>query len=206
MSENLDNLLAQTMETLVDVQEQIKFSLPSASMLLAESFSNGGSLCLAGTQEDAPVLQMIQQQLLRAKRELRPALPAIVAPALAPTNGGNARQDLEASLSELRTLSKANDSILLMLNDSANEAETIDKINQFALHEDISIVTVVCSANLRQLSELASHSSGVSKHVVVPWFVSSIARKPLATLFILNCLSDMIEESLFGAVIDMLDP
>ena len=190
------------METLVDVQTQIKSAVSAASKLLAHSFSQGGRLCLAGATEDSACMAVMLHQLLRSKRELRPPLPAHLSPLHTGETGQTTLNALSNSLEELRILNKPGDSMIIALSDVAAGSDSIAMIDQFSLREGISTVTLFCLSRREQLQAFIERSTHSNGHAVVPWFVSSIARKPLATLFILNCLSDMIEKELFGAAID----
>jgi len=205
MQDILDQQLAESMETSASLREEVSSSLIAAATLASQHLSSGGKLCYASCDKLFPVAQLSVANMMQRKQQLRPALPACLASPVYLEEDLQASSNLDKSFHELKALCNPGDCSIFLIEHCT--PETALAISRFSAENKLSVVSVLhCDwpnmCRQMQVSAEASTTLANERHCVVPVNVSSIARKQEITLFILNCLNAMIEQSLFGTVIE----
>ena len=202
MQNILDQTLADLMESFALQHEQSSEAICRASQLLVNSLNQGGKIYFVSSQQTQPLADLAITLLMHSKQDLRPALPACLAISnLQPNAGANHQNSLESSLRKLRTLCQPQDCMIILPD--THDTDTVRSIDQFSREQSIATISISTQdPAMGDTADPAQQHQLCQYYAAIPLIVSSIARKQESTLFILNCLSAMIEVSLFGQIIE----
>lgn len=198
--------IASTMEQLANLPPPLTSKIMDAGLLIANRLISGKKLFVLGLDDLAPFAQLLCQSLLYDNHEHRPALPALclndlVSPlALANSNG----QPIAIQRS-LQALAQSGDVLLILSADKENPS--IAAILDYSAARDVTNI-VARTANVT--GNMGNHSEDNDRHSAR----ENLNREPLyleynsgndnftrtheVILFILRCLSDIIDQQLFG--------
>lgn len=201
MKDIISQALAESMESASWIHEANAETIASASEIAVAQLAQSGRLYFSSCSHSRQLIQLTVEKLMRRKLHLRPPLPAWLVGEISVDQNGIAYDDsLENTLVQLRATCTPEDCIFFVLENGT--PANIDALNDFSRETDLPVISVmhVDGFNITEQPSFMPH--GAQKHLLIPLNLSSIARKQEAILFILNCLSDMIETSLFGQILE----
>lgn len=201
MIETINQSLAESMELTTGIHETLSPLIAQAGHTALNSLSNSGKLCFASCPGMAPLATLAIRNFMHGKEHLRPPLPALMVSGQLNTEASLLDENLSRALAEIRAVATPPDCLLLLLENS--HPQVISALDTFTEQNNLSAISILPITDETSRSILSQRESELMRrHTVIPLFVSSIARKQELTLFILNCLGDMIENALFGSVLE----
>lgn len=190
-----ETMIAARMEDTALLHEQLASPISQASEHMTASLSAGGKLYFAAT----PVLRGIASQLVENLMSLKlvdqPALPALLLP-WNQNGDADSANPYENLCMQLEAVATPQDCIVILDEDFSGNLWR--QLRQFFKDTQCYGVGILHSANpehlgLEAIPQFCSLSIS-SQSTAMP----SIAIKQEQTLFILNCLTAMIEQAMFG--------
>lgn len=188
----LGQSLAEAMQQLGGMTDELPQQIELAAKQIADRFIQGHQLLILAPPTARPLGQLFCHSLIHRQAATRPPMPALL---LNPNmytfaDDQSANGETEALFRQARALASSND-ILLFLHDHDNAALR-DSLNNFSLHSGTKSIYIGPMTD----QPLAISTS---QTIYIPLENTSIARMHEMTLFILNCLSDMIDDYVFGS-------
>jgi D-sedoheptulose 7-phosphate isomerase len=185
--------IADAMQSLGGLPEDLPPMMMDAGLHMAEQLINERKIMALGFDSFAPLAQLFCNALMYNNAQQRPALPALL---LNNNTCASAIADDENSdswaIRPLKALGQAGD-ILLILAESAN-AHSVQTTVAAALGNNISCIVIAADG--------ISHGSSIdndSRAIYLSLDSVNLTRMHELTLFILNCLNDIIDAQLFGS-------
>ena len=179
------------MESTTLLHEQLSEHIQSAAEQVITSLNAAGKLYFVASAPLAGVATQVVSNLMSLKLDSQPALPAL----LLNTQQTALNIDYESTFMQLDSVLTDNDCVILL-----DDSITRDSYNQ--LGNFFSGRSASCIGVMHANQEFEPLNSAISQLHVIPLSteltMQSIARKQELSLFILNCLSAMIEETMFG--------
>ena len=176
----IDTRIADAMQSLGGMDEQLPAAIISAGQTMAGQLANDQKIMTLGLGSMAPLAQMFCNRLLVGNAQLRPALPAL----------------LLHNAIDAKTLGKPGDCLLIV-----GESLAADAVQQSINNALAAGVMCIVLGKANAESDFPATEQVLYLPVVmsVAPDTTNLTRIQELTLFILNCLSDTIEEQLFGS-------
>lgn len=172
----IDTRIAQAMQSLGGMEQSLPEQVLQAGGLIAAQLVAGQKVVAMGLGSAGPLAQMFSERLLHDKADRRPALPALWV----------------NDASSCKTLSKAGDCLVLIALEPGS-----DDVTQILDNAQANNVNAIVISGQPELN-LPALKNGTS--IYLPLNAENLPRMQELSLFILNCLGDIIEEQLFGSL------
>lgn len=193
----LEELIANRMENTALLHDQLAENLIAAGKRLENSLNSGGKLCFIASTGLHKIAAQAVDNLMSLKLSKQPAIPAIL---LNPHQSTDSeyRAHYDTALMQLEAIANDNDCIVFLEESASNDS--FKQLNNFLTTKTINCVSIL-HLDKSQLTPENDHEW--QQPCWIPLFddstMLSIARKQELSLFILNCLTAMIEQAMFGA-------
>lgn len=192
----LEELIASRMENTALLHDQLAENLIEAGKRLEHSLNNGGKLCFIASTGLHKIASLAVDNLMSLKLSSQPAIPAILLNAHQSTDS-ESRAHYDTSLMQLEAIANDNDCIIFLEESASNDS--FKQLSNFLNTRTINCISILHLDN----SQLSPENDSQGQRLCwIPLFddltMLSIARKQELSLFILNCLTAMIEQAMFG--------
>lgn len=184
--------IAAAMQTLGSLPPELPAAMLDAGVHIANQLEQSRKVIAVGIDSFAPLSQMFCNNLMYRDAELRPALPAL---SLNTDASGIAMAAAHENANKLysRTLKTMgeNGDVLLLLSHDLNSAIVATTL---AAAEASGMTAIVIGSNNE-----APNTQNNTQTLSLLLEETDTTRMHEITLFILNCLNDIIDEKLFGS-------
>ncbi len=183
--------IAEAMQSLGGLPPELPNAIIDAGVHIAQQLVQEHKVIAVGVDSFAPLAQMFCNNLMYRDAELRPALPALSLNSDASGMAmASAHENADALYNRpLKAMGQSGDVLLLLSQDlnSATAATTL------ATAKANNMTAIIIGANTEQLN-IANDAQSL------PLLLDEVnlTRMHEISLFILNCLNDIIDEQLFG--------
>lgn len=189
--------IADAMQSLGGLAEDLPPMMMDAGLHMAEQLVNERKIMAVGFDSFAPLAQLFCNTLMYNNAQQRPALPALLLNDNTCTIAIAAGESADNwVIRPLKALGQAGD-VLLILAESANTHRVQTSVAA-ALGNNISCVVITADGTAldRSINSNINNNSGV---IYLSLDSVNLTRMHELTLFILNCLNDIIDAQLFGS-------
>lgn len=187
--------IADAMQSLGGLAEDLPPIMMDAGLHMAEQLINERKIMALGFDSFAPLAQLFCNTLMYNNAQHRPALPALLLNDNTCSTTIAAGESADSwAIRPLKAFGQAGD-VLLILAESAN-THSVQTAVAAALGNNISCV-VIASDGIRQ--DISSVNNNDSNAIYLSLDSVNLTRMHELTLFILNCLNDIIDAQLFGS-------
>ncbi len=187
--------IADAMQSLGGLAEDLPPIMMDAGLHMAEQLINERKIMALGFDSFAPLAQLFCNTLMYNNAQHRPALPALLLNDNTCSTTIAAGESADSwAIRPLKAFGQAGD-VLLILAESAN-THSVQTAVAAALVNNISCV-VIASDGISQ--DISSVNNNDSNAIYLSLDSVNLTRMHELTLFILNCLNDIIDAQLFGS-------
>lgn len=187
--------IADAMQSLGGLAEDLPPIMMDAGLHMAEQLINERKIMALGFDSFAPLAQLFCNTLMYNNAQQRPALPALLLNDNTCSTTIAAGESADSwAIRPLKAFGQAGD-VLLILAESAN-THTVQTAVAAALGNNISCVVIAADGISQDNSSVNNNDSNA---IYLSLDSVNLTRMHELTLFILNCLNDIIDAQLFGS-------
>ena len=196
-----EELIATRMETTAMLHEQLACQMPRAAEFMISSLSEGGKLFFSASPALHAITSQVVDNLMLRKLSDQPALPALLLPLASTATADKSvhheniqDKHYENLFMQLEAVVTKQDCVIIL--DDATTSSW-HQLQQFFSAGPCRCVGILHTSDQKILTP-GDHAQLCALKLPDTLTMQSIATKQEQSLFILNCLSAMIEQAMFG--------